>query len=53
MCTELLAQQPTDTTGPSKAFGGPVSRRTALLASVGLTASTVLTVSGTLPGRRR
>ena len=48
MCTELQPQQPTDT-APGSASGGLVSRRTALLASVGLTASTMLTVSGTLP----
>ncbi len=49
MCTELLPQQPADPAAPGSGSGGPVSRRTALLASVGLTASTMLTVSGTLP----
>ena len=49
MCTELPPQQSTDMTAPGSTSGGPVSRRTALLASVGLTASTMLTVSGTLP----
>ena len=49
MCTELLPQPPADLAGPGAGPGGPVSRRTALLASVGLTASTMLTVSGTQP----
>ena len=48
MCTELPPQQSPDLAVPGVS-GGPVSRRTALLASVGLTASTMLTVSGTLP----
>jgi kynurenine formamidase len=48
MCTEVLPPPSTDLAAP-RASAGPVSRRTALLASVGLTASTMLTVSGTLP----
>jgi kynurenine formamidase len=49
MCTELPPHAPADQADPGRATGGPVSRRTALLASVGLTASGMLAVSGTLP----
>ncbi len=49
MCTELPPQHPMGAAPPASASGGPVSRRTALLASAGLAASTVLTVSGTRP----
>lgn len=48
MCTDL-PPQPSTATADRHPAGGPVSRRTALLASAGLAGSTALGVSGALP----
>jgi kynurenine formamidase len=48
VCTDLPLQSPATTPGEPSA-GGPVTRRTALLASAGLAASSVVGISGTLP----